>query len=216
MCQAPAYTWLPAWLRPSLKNRVYLEQTPAKLKYNIRVDGLFHLKYLFNKKLFTNVLESRELAGFPEKNVSWVVGASHVHASDREDRCAWGWNPWCTGSVLLMGLACFPQPGQARWGGSRQLWNLSSLTQGKLFFIPIKSDVNVTGWATQQLLSHEFRVSAPGIVCGSDISESFAPGMEIAKQGTMEDLAGHFRGQALKWHTYLWVWVSTNSLCHTQ
>lgn len=56
--------------------------------------------------------------------------------------------------------------------------------------------MNVTGQAT---LSHEFRGSVPDMACGSDFSESFAPGTQLAKRGTTKELAGHFRGQALKY-----------------
>lgn len=59
---------------------------------------------------------------------------------------------------------------------------------------PVKSTATVTAWATP---SHEL--------------ESFAPGMERAKQGPMEDLVEHFRDLKKASTT-----VSTNSLWHTQ
>lgn len=87
---------------------------------------------------------------------------------------------------------------------NRQLQNVNGLTQWNnesySSFTQNSTWMNVTGWVTW---SYELRVPAPNTVCGSDIAETFPLGMEMAKRGTMEDSAEHFRSQASKWHTHL-------------
>lgn len=129
--------------------------------------------------------------------MSWVVGPSCVHLSEQREQKPLGMKSTSAGSIFLPGFTCFLQPGWAGWSGLQTTTSSSGLAQRKLVFIHTKSNVNLTAWAT---LRHRLEGPAPEIMCSSDFPESFAPGTELAKPGTVEEPARHFRGQAFKRH----------------
>lgn len=154
------------------------------------IQHLYHITY--NKKLFytfklkknsfTNVLSGRStLCSF--------IRTKRTDAAENETHECWQHLPPWTHLLLAA------RPGWVEWltDNYKHLW----LNTRKLVFIHTKSNVNITGWAT---LCHRLKGPAPDIMCSSDIPESFAPGTELAKPGTMEEPARHFRGQAFKWH----------------
>lgn len=106
----------------------FVSTNSGKFGHNSGSDGLFHLEYLFNKKIIYKCTRKYGAGWIPRVKTSWVVRASCVHASEQRGQRHLGMDSMeCWQHADSLGLPTLRR-GWAKHG-KKQLQNLSDLTQ---------------------------------------------------------------------------------------